>query len=96
MFHILVLIFFSYSVFRLLGYLVLVHPQPMVDHMSHLKEMLDYFAFMHEKISYQLVTVLLPLIKFNNDLKVLNSQAHMALTYFQLLLAFGYLQEYTQ
>lgn len=43
----------------------------MLEHMSHLKEMLDYFAFMDGRISYNLVTVLLPLIKFSGDLQVL-------------------------
>ncbi|KAL8484955.1 hypothetical protein ACS0TY_027311 [Phlomoides rotata] len=54
---------------RLLGHLVLVHPNPMLDHVAHLKEMLDYFAFMDDRIAYDLVTVLLPLIKFNHDLQ---------------------------
>lgn len=46
----------------------------MLDHVAHLKEMLDYFAFMDDRIAYDLVTVLLPLIKFNRDLQVLNLQ----------------------
>ncbi|KAL2470368.1 hypothetical protein Adt_38504 [Abeliophyllum distichum] len=50
---------------RLLGYLILIHPHPMLDHVSHLKEMLDYFTFMDDKISSHLVTVLLPLIKIS-------------------------------
>ncbi|KAL2459280.1 hypothetical protein Fot_54969 [Forsythia ovata] len=54
---------------RLLGYLVLIHPHPMLDHVSHLKEMLDYFTFMHDKISSHLVTVLLPLIKISRVLQ---------------------------
>ncbi|KAL6519815.1 hypothetical protein OROMI_032709 [Orobanche minor] len=58
-----------FPITRLLGYLVLVHPHPMLDHVSHLKEMLDYFAFMDDRISYHLVTVLLPLIKISRDLK---------------------------
>ncbi|KAG8369921.1 hypothetical protein BUALT_Bualt14G0063600 [Buddleja alternifolia] len=59
----------GFPITRLLGYLVTVHPHPMLDHMSHLKEMLDYFVFMDDKISYHLVTVLLPLIKFSRDLQ---------------------------
>lgn len=55
----------------MLGHLVQVHPHPMLEHMSHLKEMLDYFAFMDGRISYNLVSVLLPLIKFSRDLQVL-------------------------
>ncbi|KAH6769676.1 hypothetical protein C2S52_014479 [Perilla frutescens var. hirtella] len=58
-----------FPLIRLLGYLVQVHPHPMLEHMSHLKEMLDYFTFMDGRISYNLVTVLLPLIKFSRDLQ---------------------------
>ncbi|KAL2229745.1 UNVERIFIED_CONTAM: Fanconi anemia group I protein [Sesamum indicum] len=58
-----------FPITRLLGYLVLVHPRSMLDHVSHLKEMLDYFAFMDDKISPHLVTILLPLIKFKCDLQ---------------------------
>ncbi|GFQ03410.1 fanconi anemia group i protein [Phtheirospermum japonicum] len=58
-----------FPITRLLGHLVLVHPLRMLDHMSHLKEMLDYFTFMDDRISYNLVTVLLPLIKLSRDLK---------------------------
>ncbi|CAA0817513.1 Unknown protein [Striga hermonthica] len=58
-----------FPIMRLLGYLVLVHPHSMLDHLSHLKETLDYFAFMDDRISYHLVTVLLPLIKLSRDLK---------------------------
>ncbi|EYU43968.1 hypothetical protein MIMGU_mgv1a020892mg [Erythranthe guttata] len=58
-----------FPILRLLEYLVQVHPHPMLEHVSHLKEMLDYFAFMDDKISYRLVTVLLPLVKFSRDLK---------------------------
>ncbi|KAL7104911.1 hypothetical protein ACP275_07G012100 [Erythranthe tilingii] len=58
-----------FPILRLLEYLVQVHPHPMLEHVSHLKEMLDYFAFMDDKISYRVVTVLLPLVKFSRDLK---------------------------
>ncbi|KAL3626536.1 hypothetical protein CASFOL_030085 [Castilleja foliolosa] len=58
-----------FPITRLLGHLVLVHPHRMLDHMSHIKEMLDYFAFMDDRMSYNLVTVLLPLIKLSRDLK---------------------------
>lgn len=67
----------------------------MLDYVSHLKEMLDYFAFMDDRISYNLVTVLLPLIKSSRDLQVLILQHvvqpnaiaphHVTSTYFQLL-----------
>lgn len=43
----------------------------MLGYISHLKEMLDYFTFMDGRISYNLVTVLLPLMKFSRDLQVL-------------------------
>ncbi|KAL0376430.1 UNVERIFIED_CONTAM: Fanconi anemia group I protein [Sesamum calycinum] len=58
-----------FPITRLLGYLVLVHPRSMLDHVSHLKEMLDYFAFMDDRISPHLVTILLPLVKFKCDLQ---------------------------
>ncbi|GER52172.1 fanconi anemia group I protein [Striga asiatica] len=58
-----------FPIMRLLGYLVQVHPHSMLDHLSHLKETLDYFAFMDDRISHHIVTVLLPLIKLSRDLK---------------------------
>ncbi|XP_042050560.1 Fanconi anemia group I protein [Salvia splendens] len=58
-----------FPITRLLGYMVQVHPHPMLEHMSHLKEMLDYFTFMDGRISSNLVTVLLPLMKFSRNLQ---------------------------
>jgi Fanconi anemia group I protein len=42
----------------------------MVEYVAHLKELLDYFAFMNDKISTGLINCILPLTKFNRDLKV--------------------------
>lgn len=89
---------FIFTTTRLLGYLVQVHPHPMLEHISHLKEMLDYFTFMDGRISSSLVTVLLPLMKFSRNLQVLilphgaqpNTAAsvmtHVKWIHFQLLL----------
>lgn len=56
---------------RVLSNLAQSYPYPMLEHVSRLKELLDYFTFMHGKVAAQLVTALLPLIKFSRDLKVL-------------------------
>jgi Fanconi anemia group I protein len=45
----------------------------MLEHVSRLKELLDYFTFMHGNVAAYLVTALLPLIKFSRDLQVLSS-----------------------
>ncbi|KAG6428135.1 hypothetical protein SASPL_112384 [Salvia splendens] len=58
-----------FPITRLLGYLVQVQPHPMLEHISHLKEMLDYFTFMDGRISSNFVTVLLPLMKFSRNLQ---------------------------
>ncbi|XP_027115991.1 uncharacterized protein [Coffea arabica] len=54
---------------RLLEHLVKSYPFQMLDHVAHLKELLDYFTFTHAKISSHLVAVLLPLTKFSHDLQ---------------------------
>ncbi|KAM0872501.1 hypothetical protein ACQ4PT_038685 [Festuca glaucescens] len=59
----------SAPVLRLLGLLVRSHPFPMVEYVAHLKELLDYFAFINDKISTGLINCILPLTKFNRDLK---------------------------
>ena len=55
---------------RLLGNLVQSYPYPMLEHVSRMKELLDYFTFMHGKVAAEVVSVLLPLIKFSRDLQV--------------------------
>jgi len=55
---------------RLLGCLILSHPFPMLEFIAHLKELLDYFSFMNDKISTGLISCVLPLTKFSLDLKV--------------------------
>ncbi|KAL6193735.1 hypothetical protein ACLB2K_034819 [Fragaria x ananassa] len=59
----------SMVIIRLLSNLTQSYPYPMLEHVSRLKELLDYFTFMHDKVAAQLVTALLPLIKFSRDLK---------------------------
>ncbi|KAL6648185.1 hypothetical protein ACP70R_012409 [Stipagrostis hirtigluma subsp. patula] len=59
----------SSPVLRLLGCLIRSHPFPMLEYIAHLKELLDYFAFMNDKISTGLISCILPLTKFSRDLK---------------------------
>ncbi|XP_020538725.1 Fanconi anemia group I protein isoform X2 [Jatropha curcas] len=54
---------------RLLCCLVQSYPCPMLEHVSRLKELLDYFTFMHGNIASCLVAALVPLIKLNRDLR---------------------------
>lgn len=42
----------------------------MLEYVAHLKELLDYFSFMNDKISTSLISCILPLTKFSHDLKV--------------------------
>lgn len=42
----------------------------MLEHVGKLKELLDYFIFMHEKTATSLVNAILPLIRFSCDLQV--------------------------
>uniref|UniRef100_A0A2N9H7A5 Fanconi anemia group I protein n=1 Tax=Fagus sylvatica TaxID=28930 RepID=A0A2N9H7A5_FAGSY len=59
----------SMPIIRLLGNLIQTYPYPMLEHVSRLKELLDYFTFMHGNVAAYLVTALLPLIKFSRDLQ---------------------------
>lgn len=59
----------SLVIIRLLGNLVQNYSYPMLEYVSHLKELLDYFSFMHNKVASHLVNVLLPLIKFSHNLQ---------------------------
>ncbi|RLN40612.1 hypothetical protein C2845_PM01G14520 [Panicum miliaceum] len=59
----------SAPVLRLLGCLIRGHPFPMLEYIAHLKELLDYFSFMNDKISTGLISCILPLTKFSRDLK---------------------------
>ncbi|XP_071730859.1 uncharacterized protein [Rutidosis leptorrhynchoides] len=59
----------SLAIIRLLGNLVQNYPYPMLEYVSHLKELLDYFGFMQSKVASQLISVLLPLIKFSHNLQ---------------------------
>uniref|UniRef100_A0A0E0KDJ4 Fanconi anemia group I protein n=1 Tax=Oryza punctata TaxID=4537 RepID=A0A0E0KDJ4_ORYPU len=59
----------SLPVIRLLGGLVRSHPFQMLEFIAHLKELLDYFAFLNDKISTGLINCILPLTKFSRDLK---------------------------
>lgn len=67
-------IIFFFGIFRscrLLEHLIKSHPYQMLDHVAHLKELLDYFTFTHAKISSYLVVIILPLTKFSQDLQVI-------------------------
>ncbi|TVU47095.1 hypothetical protein EJB05_06676 [Eragrostis curvula] len=59
----------SAPILRLLGFLIRNHPIPMLEYIAHLKELLDYFAFMNDKISTGLISCILPLTKSSRDLK---------------------------
>ncbi|KAL3577547.1 hypothetical protein D5086_019051 [Populus alba] len=56
-------------IIRLLGHLVQSYPYLMLEHASRLKELLDYFVFMHGKVATHLVAALVPLIKLSRDLR---------------------------
>ncbi|CAK7333380.1 unnamed protein product [Dovyalis caffra] len=56
-------------IIRLLGYLVQSYPYLMLEHISRLKELLDYFVFMHDKVATHLVAALMPLINLSCDLQ---------------------------
>ncbi|KAJ7955128.1 Fanconi anemia group I protein [Quillaja saponaria] len=59
----------SISIIRLLGYLTQNYPYPMLEHVSHLKELLDYFTYEPGKIATFFITALLPLIKYSGNLQ---------------------------
>ncbi|XP_042516364.1 Fanconi anemia group I protein isoform X2 [Macadamia integrifolia] len=59
----------SIPIIKLLGLLVQSYPYPMLEHVTRLKELLDYFTFMHGQVATSLVTTLLPLMKFSPDLQ---------------------------
>ncbi|XP_022029770.1 Fanconi anemia group I protein isoform X2 [Helianthus annuus] len=59
----------SVAIVRLLGNLVKNYPHPILEYISHLKELLDYFGFMQSKVVSHLIDVLLPLIKFSHNLQ---------------------------
>ncbi|CAH9096737.1 unnamed protein product [Cuscuta europaea] len=56
-------------IIRLIGCLIRRYLYPMLEHVSHLKALLDYYAFMNGNVSSHLVTALLPLIKQSRDLQ---------------------------
>ncbi|KAF3632548.1 putative 12-oxophytodienoate reductase 1-like [Capsicum annuum] len=58
-----------FPIIRLLGCLICTYTYPMLEHVSHLKELLDYFTFMNEKVSSHLVAALLPLSRLSRDLQ---------------------------
>lgn len=59
----------SSPVIKLLGHLVKDHPYPMLEYVARLKELLDYFTFMHDKTAISVIDAILPLIKFSKDLR---------------------------
>ncbi|XP_031386423.1 Fanconi anemia group I protein isoform X3 [Punica granatum] len=58
----------SMPIIRLLGNLIQSYPYQMLEHVSRLKELLDYFTFMDGTLAAYLINSLLPLIKFSRDL----------------------------
>ncbi|KAL8162244.1 hypothetical protein V2J09_013733 [Rumex salicifolius] len=54
---------------RLLGLLVLSYPYPMLEHIPRLKEILDYFAYIHSEIATCLIGAVIPLTKYSPDLQ---------------------------
>ncbi|XP_058083253.1 uncharacterized protein LOC131231163 isoform X2 [Magnolia sinica] len=56
-------------IIRLISCLVQSYPYPTLEHVARLKELLDYFTFMHDKTSISFVTAILPLMKFSRDLQ---------------------------
>ncbi|GAB2295219.1 hypothetical protein Dimus_029394 [Dionaea muscipula] len=57
------------SIIRLLSFVVSSYPYTMLEHVSRLKDLLDYFSFMNNNIATYLITALLPLTKFSRDLQ---------------------------
>ncbi|KAK1380281.1 Fanconi anemia group I protein [Heracleum sosnowskyi] len=58
----------SLAIIRLLCRLVQCNPYPMLEYVSHLKELLDYFTFMNGKVAIHLVAALIPLVRLSRDL----------------------------
>ncbi|PIA61325.1 hypothetical protein AQUCO_00300695v1, partial [Aquilegia coerulea] len=56
-------------IIKLLGYLSGSYPYPMLEHVARLKDLLDYFTYMHGGISTSLVTAFLPLLRLSRDLQ---------------------------
>ncbi|XP_010259501.1 PREDICTED: Fanconi anemia group I protein homolog [Nelumbo nucifera] len=59
----------SMAIIKLLRCLVQSYPYPMLEHVARLKELLDYFTFMHGKVATSLIVALLPLIKLSRELQ---------------------------
>ncbi|KAL8105360.1 uncharacterized protein LOC141676526 [Apium graveolens] len=58
----------SLAIIRLLCCLVRCNPYPMLEYVSHLKELLDYFTFMNGTVAIHLVAALIPLVRISRDL----------------------------
>ncbi|KAI4364453.1 hypothetical protein MLD38_020543 [Melastoma candidum] len=58
----------GFLIVRLLGHLICYHIYSMVDYTSRLKELLDYFNYMHGDVATFAVASLLPLTKYCRDL----------------------------
>ncbi|KAF3779321.1 hypothetical protein EJ110_NYTH22786 [Nymphaea thermarum] len=54
---------------RFLSCLVQSYPYLLLEHVAHLKELLDYFTFMHSGKALSIFIALLPLTKLSHDLK---------------------------
>ncbi|CAL9779125.1 unnamed protein product [Musa acuminata subsp. burmannicoides] len=56
-------------IIKLLSHLVQSYPYPMLEYIAHLKELLDYFTFLQERMAIAIIDALLPLIRFSHDLQ---------------------------
>ncbi|CAM8915143.1 unnamed protein product [Rhodiola kirilowii] len=59
----------SMPILRLLGFLVKSYSYQLLEHCSRLKDLLDYFTYMHGDVASNLITILLPLIKISRELQ---------------------------
>ncbi|KAJ4843074.1 hypothetical protein Tsubulata_042019 [Turnera subulata] len=59
----------SLPVIRLLGFLVRNYPYLIREQVSRLKDLLDYFTFMHGEVASNFFHALVPLLKFSQDLQ---------------------------
>ncbi|CAA6662037.1 unnamed protein product [Spirodela intermedia] len=59
----------SSSIIKLLGTLIQSYPYPMLEQNGRLKDLLDYFTFMHDRPAHSLIAAMLPLIRFSRDLQ---------------------------
>ncbi|KAH7446644.1 hypothetical protein KP509_01G066800 [Ceratopteris richardii] len=59
----------STTIVRMIGQLVQANPHIMLDHICHLKECLDYYAFLHPSLAASLFQSIRPLFQLSSDLQ---------------------------